>query len=303
MRTALVTGASRGFGQRTAVTLARRGWFVFATMRDTSSSEPLERAAASAGVAGSVSVVRLDVLDGESIDAAKETVLGATGGVLDALICNAGVATGGVFEHYPAEEFRRVFDTNFYGTVDTTRAFLPAVRRSRGGLVVLSSDYGLFSAPALSAYNASKFALEGWTEALWYELRPFGVNVVLLEPGAYKTGIWDGGVYGAEADGAYGDFMGRVEAAGRKWADRAGDCQPVADTIATALDRRRPKLRYPVGADAWALAAAKGILPDRLRAIVVRQQTGLTRWRPPARALSLERASDATPVEEGAGMP
>lgn len=279
-RVALVTGASRGFGQRTVVTLARGGWSVYATMRDPAGSGPLEEAAEEAGVGDAIAVLPLDVLDPGSIAAAAATVLDATEGRLDALVCNAGVATGGVFEHYPPEEFRRVFDTNFFGAVETTRAFLPALRRSSGSLVVMSSAYGFFGVPALAAYSASKFALEGWAESLWYELRPLGVDVVLLEPGAYRTDLWEGRAYEDE-DGAYGDFMARVEAAAEKWAARAPDCQPVADAIARALERPRRKLRYPVGYDSWGPALAKGVAPDRLRATVIRRQSGLRGWRPP----------------------
>jgi NAD(P)-dependent dehydrogenase (short-subunit alcohol dehydrogenase family) len=281
VRTVLITGTSRGFGQRIAVTLAGQGWHVYATMREPARSEALAEAARQAGVSDSIEVVALDVTDADSIASAREYVLGKTGGTLDAFVSNAGTGSAGLFEHYPAEEFRRVLDTNFHGAVDATRAFVPALRRARGRLVVVSSNFGFFATPSLSAYHASKFALEGWAEALWYELGPLGVRVTLIEPAAYATDLWDGEVYDGDGENAYGDLMEKIEEAGKKFADKSGDPQPVADLIASVLEKEHPRLRYTIGMEARAMSAFKGVLPYRLRAAIVRQQMGLTRWKPP----------------------
>ena len=193
MRTLLVTGCSSGFGRSTAVALAAKGWLVFASMRDPGKRDALDAAAADAGVPPDrLRVLPLDVTEPASVERAVDEVLTGTGGQLDAVVHNAGVSSGGAFEDLPDAEVRRVFETNFFGVLAVTRALLPTFRgQRRGRIVVVSSASGLAGNPALSAYCASKFAIEGWAESVAYELGPFGIDVVLVEPGSYRTDIWD----------------------------------------------------------------------------------------------------------------
>jgi NAD(P)-dependent dehydrogenase (short-subunit alcohol dehydrogenase family) len=191
MRSVLITGTSSGIGQATAVVLAKRGWRVFATMRDPSKRGRLDQALRDANVQNGVEIEQLDVASGASIGAATETILSRTGNRLDAVVHNAGVATAGALEDVPEAELRRVMDTNFFGVLALTRALLPTFRKQgRGRIVIVTSEAAFMGQPTNSIYCASKWALEGWAESIAYELEPFGIDVVLVEPGPYRTEIW-----------------------------------------------------------------------------------------------------------------
>ena len=190
----LITGASTGFGRDAAERLARRGHQVFATMRDIEGRnadhrESLERLASREGLR--LQVLELDVTDEESV---RNGVLGALrqAGHLDVVINNAGVAGIGVTEAYTAEQFQRMFDINLFGVVRVNRAVLPSMRQRRSGLLIhMSSGAGRVTVPAMAAYCASKFALEALADAYRFELHPFGIDSVLVEPGIYRTPIFD----------------------------------------------------------------------------------------------------------------
>ncbi len=182
---AVITGTSSGFGLLAAIELARRGLRVFASMRDLGKSATLDAAAREAGVG--LEKIALDVTSESSIAAAVREVHDRAGR-LDVLVNNAGFGMGGAFEDLSMAELREQFETNFFGTCAVTKAVLPGMRERKSGRVVnVSSISGLVGAPGTSAYCASKFALEGWSESLRHELRPFGVRIVLVEPGTYRT--------------------------------------------------------------------------------------------------------------------
>jgi NAD(P)-dependent dehydrogenase (short-subunit alcohol dehydrogenase family) len=214
----MITGASTGFGRDAAVGLARRGHRVFATMRDTQgrnaeARRTLERLAVTENLP--MEALDLDVTDDGS-------VLGAVGyaldraGRLDVVVNNAGVAALGVTEAFTPAQFEAIFDVNLYGPIRMNRAVLPHMRRQRGGLLIhVSSAAGRCTAPALAAYCASKYALEALADAYRYELRPFGVDSVLVEPGIYRTGIHDRMMGPADQErladyGGNGEFANRV---------------------------------------------------------------------------------------------
>ena len=190
----LITGASTGFGRDVAQRLARRGHQVFATMRDIEGRnahhrESLERLASREELR--LEVLELDVTDEESV---RNGVLGALrqAGHLDVVINNAGVAGIGVTEAYTAEQFQRMFDINLFGVVRVNRAVLPSMRQRRSGLLIhMSSGAGRVTVPAMAAYCASKFALEALADAYRFELLPFGIDSILVEPGIYRTPIFD----------------------------------------------------------------------------------------------------------------
>jgi NAD(P)-dependent dehydrogenase (short-subunit alcohol dehydrogenase family) len=190
----LITGTSTGFGRETAERLARRGDIVFATMRDVSGRnaqhrETLEGLASDEGLR--LRVLELDVTDQHSVDSAIAAALEEAGD-LDVVINNAGVAAIGVTEAFTPEQFEQIFAVNVYGVVRVNRAVLPSMRRRRGGLLVhVSSAAGRVTVPGLGAYCASKYALEAVADAYRYELLPFGVDSILVEPGVYRTGIHD----------------------------------------------------------------------------------------------------------------
>src|ERR1700733_6843573 len=187
---ALITGASSGFGLLTSITLARRGWRVLATMRDLGRKTLLEDAARTAGVLERVEIHALDVTNSSQIEAIAKELAGRSSS-LHALVNNAGFAAPGFADDVTDAELRQQFDTNFFGAAAVTRAFLPQLRRQGfGHIVMVTSISGRTGFPGVGSYASSKFALEGWTETLRYEMKALGIQVVLVEPGSFETDIW-----------------------------------------------------------------------------------------------------------------
>lgn len=188
----LITGASTGFGRVAAETLARRGFTVFATMRDTSGAnasncEALQSLANRERSA--LHVVDLDVTQDASVEQAVQRVLDEAGRI-DVVINNAGIGALGVTEAYTIEQVQQLFDVNVYGAVRVNRAVLPAMRRQRSGLLIhVSSAAGRIVPPCMAVYCASKFALEALADAYRFELSPFGIDSVVVEPGIHRTPI------------------------------------------------------------------------------------------------------------------
>lgn len=231
-RTAVVTGASSGFGRLSAQTLAASGWTVYATMRNISGKNA---AAASALRAAGICVVELDVTSDASVDAAAATILAA--GPVDVLVNNAGTGHFGVQEAFTPAAVEQQFATNVFGPLRVNRAFLPAMRERKSGLVIyVSSVVGRIVIPFGGVYTASKWALEALAETSSYELAPFGIDVAIVQPGAYPTEIF-GNVFGAD-DAAriasYGDVakLADVLSAGMDESMKGRDPQDVADAIA-----------------------------------------------------------------------
>jgi NAD(P)-dependent dehydrogenase (short-subunit alcohol dehydrogenase family) len=266
MPTVLITGTSTGFGHVTAELLAARGWRVFASMRDLKRKESLERALKDAGLSDRVTFVQLDVTDPASIDAAVKSVLAATDNTLDAVVNNAGVAVAGVLEDIPEADVRRVIETNFFGVLALTRALLPTFRAHRHGRIVLvSSQAALAGQPGNSMYAASKWALEGWAESLAYEVDPFGIDVVVIEPGPYSTEIWNSTKWVVPEDSAYLAWLKRLrQAADRHQVRTSRDPKEVAAVVANALEARRPRFRYQVGPFAKLDYFLRGKVPTKL---------------------------------------
>jgi NAD(P)-dependent dehydrogenase (short-subunit alcohol dehydrogenase family) len=283
MRSVLITGTSTGFGLVTAVELAKRGWRVFATMRNPAKNGALEAALgrAGAGVRERVTISQLDVTSEDSVRAAVAATLAATGGRLDAVVHNAGVAAGGAFEDLPEAELRRVMDTNFFGVLALTRALLPTFRAQRSGrILIVSSESGFTGQPANSIYCASKWAIEGWAESIAFEVERFGIDVVLVEPGPYITDIWDVSPRISPEGSAYRSWVQYMFRAGDAHVAAHGrDPQEVAERIATVLEARRPAFRNPVGRIARITHFLRGKLPSRLMRKGVERYLGLHRIR------------------------
>jgi len=280
-RSVLVTGCSSGFGLDASVALARKGWQVFPSMRNLAKRERLDKALADAGVGDRATVVELDVDAPESIEAALNGVFDATDDRLDALVNNAGISIGGAFEDVEEGDVRRVMETNFFGVLALTKAVLPTMRNQRSGhILVVSSNSAFSGAPGMSAYTASKWAVEGWAESLAFEVSPFGINVVLIEPGSYRTDIWTSSPR-VLPDGPYRGMADIVEPVIDKQVEsRARDPREVADAIVKALESPRPRLRWPVGPDARVGHAVQGVVPFRMRKAVLDRMLGMHRWRP-----------------------
>jgi len=261
---AIVTGASGGFGSRIAVELARRGFVVAAALRSLEKSAPLLAMAERAGVADSIAPATLDVTDERSVAEATADVVRAHGRI-DVLVNNAGYAQGGFVEDVPMSLYRAQFETNVWGAVAMTKAALPYMRAQRSGTIInMSSVSGRVALPGFSPYAASKHALEGFTESLRAELLPFGVYAVLVEPGSYRTGIWDDGFARMAGDptSPYAKQLAAVRRAAERSARGGGDPSDVARLVAGIAVKRRPKLRYAIPAGYGLLFACKALLPS-----------------------------------------
>lgn len=193
MKTILITGSSNGFGNLAALTLARKGYNVWATMRDVNGKnkakkEEFERIATEESIA--ITVAKLDVTSEKSTNDLLKRIRSEEQDGLDVLVNNAGVMYVGITEAYSLEQAQEQFDTNFFGVIRTSKAFLPLLKKSSDGLIInISSLAGRLVFPYFGIYCASKFALEAYSEALSYELRPLGVDVSIIEPGPYPSGL------------------------------------------------------------------------------------------------------------------
>jgi NAD(P)-dependent dehydrogenase (short-subunit alcohol dehydrogenase family) len=194
---------------------------------------------------------------------------------------NAGIAIGGAFEDLPDADVRRVMETNFFGVLELTRALLPALRAQRGGrILIVSSEAAFMGEPANAVYCASKWAVEGWAEAIAYELSAFGIEIVLVEPGPFPTDIWKAprACPPASPYRAWVQFVFRAGDA--HLANRGGDPIEVARTIADVLEARRPRFRTTVGGLARLSHFLRGKVPNRLFRRAIERYLGLSRLRP-----------------------
>lgn len=259
----LVTGARSGFGLRIAVTAAAAGHVVYAGLRDLDTAGDLIEAAAG----HDVRPLQLDVTAPDERAAAVEHIL-AEQGHLDGLVNNAGIALGGFLEQVEEDELRRVLEVNLFGVFALTRLVLPTMRAQRAGrIVMISSMSGRMALPGLGAYATSKFALEGMSEAWRHELRPWGIDVTLVEPGPYKTDIFGRNRNlcrnAEDPNSPYAELVTRIQdVAERRAASTTRDPQLVADKVVDLLQRqRRPRARYPMGGDAVARSWLMGLAP------------------------------------------
>lgn len=265
-RLALITGASSGFGLLTSVELAKAGFQVVATMRDLSRRQRLDEAAAAAGVTQKIDVRKLDITDFPAITTVVDTIARDYGRI-DVLINNAGFPVAGFAEDIKVEELRQQFETNFFGTVAMTKAALPIMREQRSGHIIqISSIVGLVGAFTLSSYSASKHAIEGWSESLRLEVAPLGINVVLVEPGSFDTGIWTVGAHMGEESKKSSSPNFQRSLRMREAIKKIPKADPiaVAHAIVAIAQNPNPKLRYLVGRDAKIQRSLKRIMPWKM---------------------------------------
>jgi NAD(P)-dependent dehydrogenase (short-subunit alcohol dehydrogenase family) len=274
MRNVLITGASTGIGRACALDLDRRGFHVYAGVRKDADGEALQKESSR------IEPVVVDVSDQATIDAAAKQI-----DELYGLVNNAGITVAGPLEYLPVDEVRRQFEVNVFGHLAVTQAFLPKIRASHGRIVFMSSVGGRVpSAPFLSPYNASKHALESFGDALRVELSPWGIEVVLIEPGSIATPIWDKSVAAAtelrkglppEAEERYGKAADRATKIAEATGRRGIPPEKVAEKVALALTAKKPSPRYMIGADARVQTVMSSVLPDRARDALFSRLMGL----------------------------
>ena len=273
MATILITGCSSGFGKLAALQFARKGDTVYASMRNTSKGKELEDARDSENL--KIELLQLDVTDEASVSAAVAKVI-AEAGQIDVLVNNAGIGAHGPIEETDDDEAKEIFETNFFGALRTMRTVLPHMREKKAGTIVnVSSLAGRVGPPFDGIYAASKFALEAASEALYYEIHPFGIRVLLIEPGGFETNIGDtrriprrfgeGSPY-AELDQRFEQALTRLPTGGER-----GDAQVVAEAIYDAVHDEEPKLRYLVGEDAEMIGGLRQQLDDEQFEKTIRQ--------------------------------
>ena len=261
--TVLVTGASSGIGEATALHLRELGFDAVAAVRKDEDAERL--------AGRGLRTLKLDVTDADSIAAARDEL---GDGPLAGLVNNAGIAVAAPLEFLPLDQLRQQLEVNLIGQLAVTQRFLPALRAARGRIVNVSSIGGRVALPLVGAYHASKFALEAVSDTLRRELLSQGVDVIVIEPGGVKTPIWRKGDELAteltadlppEGRRLYGNLIAAIRKQTAKIATETGiEPRVVAEAIGHALTARRPRARYLVGRDAKMRAPAAAVLPDRV---------------------------------------
>jgi NAD(P)-dependent dehydrogenase (short-subunit alcohol dehydrogenase family) len=271
-KAALITGCSSGIGRATAERLAADGWKVYATARRPETIEDL----ASKGC----ETLALDVTDEASMQAAVDAVVQAEGAV-GVLVNNAGYSQSGAVETVPLDQVRRQFETNVFGLVRMCQLALPGMREQRYGKIVnISSMGGRLVFPGGGFYHGTKYAVEALSDALRFEVRGFGVDVILIEPGLITTNFGDAAVATVTQEddgGAYAHFNRSVaklteNAYKGPMAKLGSGPEAVAKTIAKAISAKRPKARYPVTASAHVLINQRRITPDGVWDLMMRTQ-------------------------------
>ncbi|VEF47638.1 short chain dehydrogenase [Bacillus freudenreichii] len=264
-QTVLVTGASSGFGLLTAIELAKEGFFVIATMRNMDKSVEIKQLSKMNNIEDRMAYMQLDVACPKSVENFSYQLQDLP--PIDILINNAGFAFGGFCEETSLIEYKEQFETNFFGVISVTQAILPSMReRKKGKIINISSISGKVAFPGLSPYVASKHALEGWSESLRLEVKPFGVDVALIEPGSYKTSIWSTGKRIAEMSQAdsspYSSYMKVIENQLEKGKDKHENPRDVVKLITDlCLKNEIKKLRYPIGNGVKIALFLKNIIP------------------------------------------
>lgn len=269
---AFITGASSGFGLLTTLELAKKDYLVIATMRNLEKQVDLLSQATKLNLQQNIKIQQLDVTDQSSIHNFELFLKDINR--IDLLINNAGYANGGFVEEIRVEEYRKQFETNFFGAISITQLVLPYMRVQKSGKIInISSISGQVGFPGLSPYVSSKYALEGWSESLRLEVKPFGIDVALVEAGSYNTNIWEVGkqltTNQSDISSPYREYMDKIQKHINSGSDTFGNPIDVANKIVQIAESKRTNLRYPIGKGVKFMIFAKKILPWRLWEYIV----------------------------------
>ena len=277
-KVAIVTGSSSGIGFETSLTLARNGFHTYATMRNMKGekSKPLTEVAKNENL--QLRAIELDVDNDKSVIDAINTIIEERERI-DVLINNAGYALGGALEDSSMDEIKAEFETNFFGVVRATKEVLPVMRRQGAGKIVnITSMGGRIAIPLSSSYHGSKFALEGLSESIRYELEPFGIKVILIEPGAVGSNFWKNikiAKSSSDSDSPYTQFGNKILKAYEQMEQNTISPSVVAKTILNAVTSNNPQLRYVVGEDAAKTLEARKNMPDNEFGDLIKKQFGI----------------------------
>src|SRR5919106_1649425 len=271
-RTAVVTGSSSGIGFETSLTLARNSFYTYATLRklEEEKYKPLTDAAKNENL--QLQVIELNVDNDKSVINAIDTIVDERRRI-DVLVNNAGYALGGALEDTSINEVKAQFETNFFGAVRVMQAVIPVMRKQRTGKVVnITSMGGRISIPLSAFYHGSKFALEGLSESIQYELEPFGIKIILIEPGAVGSNFWNNikiAKSSSNTNSPYTQFGNQIMKAFKEMEQNAMNPSEVAKTILDAVTSDSPQLRYVVGEDASkTMEARKKISDDEFKSLI-----------------------------------
>ena len=246
---AIVTGSSSGIGYETSLMLARNGFLTYATMRNLNKSENIKSVAANENLP--IRITHLDVTDDVSVRNAVQAILSETGRI-DVLVNNAGYVLDGAFEDLAMDEIKAQYETNVFGLIRTTQAVLPTMRKQKSGIIAnISSGAGRFGYPGGSAYISSKFAVEGLSESMSYELEPFGIKVVLVEPGVIRTNfVTVVAKKSQDPNSPYSQIMQKTATVFENMmANASSSPDIVAKVVLNAVTNENPNLRYLAGKD------------------------------------------------------
>ncbi len=262
-RVAVVTGSSSGIGHETSLTLARNRFLTYATMRSLDKGENIKSLAEKEKLP--LKTVQLDVTDGISVKNAIQSIT-AEANRIDVLVNNAGYAVVGAFEDCSMEEIKAQYETNLFGVIRVTQAVLPIMRKQNSGIIVnMSSGAGRIAIPIQSAYVSTKFAIEGLSESMAYELEPFGIKVVLVEPGFIKTNIGNNIVTAKksqDANSPYSQLTEKMVSFIEHGLEAGSPSDVVAKVVLKAVRSENPNLRYLAGKDAEKSMEAKRGMSD-----------------------------------------
>jgi short-subunit dehydrogenase len=264
-KVAIITGSSSGIGHATALLLARNRFHTYATMRNIKKSVDIMEIANRERLP--LQVIQLDVNDDTSIRNSIEKVISEKQRI-DLLVNNAGYGLVGAFEDLSVEEIKTQFETNFFGVIRLTQQVLPIMRKQKSGTIVnVSSGAGRIGFPGMSAYVSSKFALEGLSESMSYELEPFGIKVVIIEPGVIRTNFKKNSVMSKKSldDSSispYSSIIQKMDASITSIIEHATPPEEVAKAILRVVTSNNPELRFPIGNDIIMMLETKKSMSD-----------------------------------------
>ena len=261
-KVALVTGSSSGIGFETSLALARNGYHTFATMRNLGKDEKIKQIIEKEDL--SVEILELDVDNEESVNRTIKTVSEKKGRI-DVLVNNAGYGMWGTVEDVSIDEFKEQFETNFFSIIRLIQKVAPIMRKQNSGNIVnISSVAGRIGFPVSPAYISSKFALEGLSESLRFELMPFGINVIIIEPGVIKTNFFDSMKLSekSQQDSTYKEITDKVISGVKMMAEMGTHPKEVANVVIKTLGEEKPLPRYVIGNDAMMFLEAKKMKTD-----------------------------------------